>query len=245
MRPATWIKPLVFFFLAGWAGSFLYASSWAGYDYSPNDALKNYTYHEAQLQKKLTKEIELQKEMAVSDDRVAETQRTLAASYAQLNDWAKAEEVFKDMVPKSDMETVSERRRTSLALNELAGFYRDWGKFDRALPYYQRVLALDSDAPPLVARDFNNLAVLYLMWGESETDASRRQSRFVRSAYLFDKAFEVNNERQANSSAQIDANANISRDLNATIRANWESLVSAAGQDVLSLDAFVSNQPGD
>lgn len=241
MRSSDWIRPLLFFFLAGWAGSFLYGSSWSGYDYSPNDALKNYTYHEAQFQKKLASEIAVQKEMAVSTERIAENQRMLATSYAQLGDWPKAEDVFKDMVPKTeDLETPSQKQRLSLALSELAGFYRDWGKFERALPLYSRVFELDGEAPPLVARDLNNLGLLYLMWAESESSESRRESRFVRSANLFQSAYRYNNET-ANKSPSSEQT---SRYLNDTIRANYESLLSAVGEESLSQDAFVPNDIG-
>lgn len=244
MPSANWIKPLLFFFLAGWAGSFLYAASWSGYDYSPSDALKNYAYHEGQLQRRLAREIEVQKEMAVSADRIAETQRMLATSYAQLGDWPKAEAVFKDMIPKAEeLETPAQKQQMSLAISELAGFYRDWGKFDRALLYYRRVFELDKNAPLLVARDLNNLGLLYLMWAESESSESKRESLFVKSANLFDGAYRWNNATE-NANASVRSDQDMIRDLNQTIRANFESLLSAAGADTLSPEAFVPNDFG-
>lgn len=236
LRLANFLKPLMFFFVAGWAVSFLYARSWAGFIDSPYD----FSQRERQSLAKLSKDVEMLKEMAVAKDKLEHAQLSLAANYTRIGVWDKAEEILKQMAPDSShLETASEKHEAASALSKLAGFYRDWGKFSQALPYYKQILELDGDAPPLVARDFNNLGVLYLMWAESDANESLRESRFVRSAFLLGRAREYLSE-----TAQLNQS---SLPLISAIQTNYASLVNAAEASNYSFtdDAFVPNDFGN
>jgi tetratricopeptide (TPR) repeat protein len=166
-------------------GCFVYYYSWGGFGNLADDQAKPRHLE----QQRLIKHLADLKDAGIYNAELYRAQYDLAWHYWKEHQYKEAEPYLKDSLETANGLFGENSNQAYQTLSYLGAFYRDWTKFPEAEKYYKRLLDIDQHRqrrePLAVARDLNNLGVVYFLWGQSFPSMNRRFEKFRKSEVTY------------------------------------------------------------
>ena len=182
--------------------SLLYYFSWGHYEYLPEDSRQL----EFLEQQKLQGELKPLEESGIIDERLFQAQTNSGNHYWYYKRFKDAERLFKNRIETSSTLWGPRSEQTYHCISDLAALNRDWNKFKEADQGYRQLLSMDQDRQAnsiTIARDLNNLGVLYCLWGQSLPNMTKRRQKFAQSESLYNDCLTKLNKDQASQLYQM------------------------------------------